>query len=129
MILAIALGSALGGVARYLFASWIQLRFGTTFPWGTLAVNLSGSFLLGLLAALALASTGLSPEIRALLTTGFCGGYTTFSTFSAETVRLVQDGDWRRAGLYVTASVVLALAATIAGAATAKGVLGIGRSA
>ncbi len=116
----IAFGSALGGVARVLVGGAIQTRAGTGFPIGTLLVNVSGSLLIGFLLRYATGATGVSPEVRAMLTAGFCGGYTTFSTFSYETLSLVEDGDYGRAALYVSASVVLALAATFGGFALAR---------
>ena len=117
---AVALGAALGGVARYYLASAIQLRAGPTFPWGTLAINVSGGFLLGLIIRYALLTPGVSPELRAFLTTGFCGGYTTFSTYSYETATLLEDGQYGRAGAYAMASVVLALVATFGGFVVAR---------
>ena len=114
-IWAVAVGAALGGVSRYYVASALQQRLGVTFPWGTLAVNVSGSLLLGVLIRYAFATPSMSVELRALLTTGFCGGYTTFSTYSYETAALLEDGQYSRAGLYATASVLVALAATFAG--------------
>jgi CrcB protein len=129
MILYIAIGSAIGGVARYLLASYLQSRFGASFPVGTLVVNVTGSFLLMVLLQYSLATPAVSAEIRALLTTGFCGGYTTFSTFSYETVRLIEDGDWRRAGWYVAASVILAVGAAFAGLVVTRNVLAVGRAA
>jgi len=117
---AVALGAALGGVARYYLASVIQHRVGSTFPWGTLAVNVTGSLLLGFIIRYALATPMVSVEMRALLTTGFCGGYTTFSTYSYETATLLEDGQYSRAGVYALGSMALALAATIAGFALAR---------
>jgi CrcB protein len=111
----VALGAGIGGVARYAFTAFFQQRAGPGFPVATLLINISGSLLLGFLMRYALASGSLSPEFRALLTTGFCGGYTTFSTFSYETVLLFEDGEYRRAALYVLLSVALALVGTIAG--------------
>lgn len=125
MIWYVALGSAAGGVARYLLGGWIQERTGSSFPWQTLLVNGSGSFLLGFIQRYALGTLALSPEIRTLLTIGFCGGYTTFSTFSYETIRLLEDGDWRRAGFYIALSVVLTLAAALAGIALARQLLAV----
>jgi CrcB protein len=116
---AVALGAGVGGVSRYLLASAIQQRAGTSFPWGTFVVNVSGSLLLGFLIRYALATPSLSVEMRALLTTGFCGGYTTFSTYSYETATLLEDGQYSRAGLYAVASVLLSLAGTVAGFALA----------
>ena len=118
----VAVGSAVGGAARFALSSVIQQRAGT-FPVGTLVVNITGSLILGFLMRYALGSTSVSAETRALLTTGFCGGYTTFSTFSYETVTLVQDGDYRRAASYVLVSVVVSLAATFIGIVAANELL------
>ena len=123
MIWYVALGSAAGGVARYLLGGWVQDRAGGTFPVQTLLINVTGSLLLGFLQRYALESTAISPEVRTLLTIGFCGGYTTFSTFSFETVRMLEDGDWRRASLYIGLSVVLSVGAALLGVAAAKEVL------
>ncbi len=112
--LVIFLGAGLGGVARYALSVWVQSTAGTAFPWGTLLINTTGSFVLAVLYA-ALDGIAAAPEWRAFLGIGLCGGYTTFSTFSYETVRLVQDGEWTRATLYVVASVFLSLAAVVLG--------------
>lgn len=125
MLWYIAAGSALGGVSRYLVGGMVQKLFDTTLPAGTLMVNLTGSFLLGLLLRYALETPTLTPELRALLTIGFCGGYTTFSTFSYETFALLEDGQWTRAGVYVILSVSLALGATILGFLAARGLLAL----
>ena len=118
----VALGSAVGGASRFALSNFIQQRAGV-FPVGTLVVNVTGSLALGFLMRYALGSTSVSPETRALLTTGFCGGYTTFSAFSYETIALIQNGDYRRAGTYVVASVVLSIAATFLGIFGANEVL------
>jgi fluoride exporter len=123
MLLYVALGSAIGGVSRYLLGGLVQRMLDTTFPAGTLLVNVSGSFLLGLIIRYALETPSLTPEVRAFLTIGFCGGYTTFSTFSYETVALLKDGEWARAGIYITASVVLSLVGTFLGFALARQVI------
>ena len=123
MLLYVALGSAVGGVSRYLLGGLIQRLLDTTFPAGTLLVNISGSFLLGAILRYAIETPTLSPEVRALLTIGFCGGYTTFSTFSYETVALLEDGEWTRAGLYVGASVLLSLVGVFLGFALAREVI------
>ena len=123
MLWYIAAGSALGGVGSYLVGGLVQRLLDTTFPAGTLLVNLTGSFLLGLFLRYALETPTLTPELRAFLTIGFCGGYTTFSTFSYETVALLEDGEWTRAGLYAALSVVLALGATLVGLLVARGVI------
>lgn len=111
----IALGGAVGSVARFLIGAFIQQRVTTPMPVGTLAVNIIGSLLVGFLLTYALASSSISPDVRALLTTGFCGGFTTFSTFSYETVALVQVGDLRRAFAYIALTVVCSLGAAFAG--------------
>ena len=125
MLWYIAAGSAFGGVSRYLIGGMVQKLFDTTFPAGTLVVNLTGSFLLGLFLRFALETPTLTPEVRAFLTVGFCGGYTTFSTFSYETVALLEDGEWTRAGIYATVSVLLALGATLLGFLAARGILAL----
>ena len=111
----VALGSAVGGVARVVLGAAVQARAGGVFPVGTFVVNITGSLLLGFLMRYLLASPTVSAEMRALVTTGFCGGYTTFSTFSYETLMLIEAGDFRRAALYTTLSVVLAIGGTLVG--------------
>jgi CrcB protein len=115
MLWYIALGSALGGVTRYALGGFVQRLAVGTFPVGTLVINVTGSFLLGFIMKLALESTMVSVEMRAFLTIGFCGGYTTFSTFSYEVAGMMEDGDYRRAALYAALSVLVSLAATFAG--------------
>ena len=123
MLLYVALGSAIGGVSRYLLGGLVQRMLDTTFPAGTLLVNVTGSFLLGAITRYALETPSLTPEVRAFLTIGVCGGYTTFSTFSYETMALLEDGEWARAGGYITASVILSLIATFLGFALARQVI------
>jgi CrcB protein len=123
MLLYVALGSAIGGVSRYLLGGLVQRMLDTTFPAGTLLVNVTGSFLLGAIIRYALETPSLTPEVRAFLTIGVCGGYTTFSTFSYETMALLKDGEWARAGVYITASVLLSLIATFTGFALARQVI------
>lgn len=115
MLLAVALGSAVGGVARFLLSAWIQQRTATSFPYATLLVNVSGSLALGFLATWTFETAGISSELRALLTTGLCGGYTTFSSFSLETVALAEEGALGRAALYVALSVTLCVMAALLG--------------
>ncbi len=123
----VALGGATGSVARYLVANAIQGRVGDAFPLGTLVINITGSLVLGFLLRYALETPSVTPEARALLATGLCGGYTTFSAFSYETAALIQDGDWKRAGLYVGLSVAGALVGTLAGFAGARELLALRR--
>lgn len=106
-VLFVALGGAFGSVFRYLVSQWIPLASAGDFPWATFGVNLLGSFLIGLIIG------KLGPEdttLRLLLITGFCGGFTTFSTFANETVQLLQGGYYFLAFLYVLASVVFGTA-------------------
>lgn len=112
---AVAVGAAAGGVSRYYLSLAIHNRVGAAFPWGTLLVNVTGSLLLGFLMRYAIATPSVSAEMRLLLTTGFCGGYTTFSTFSYETAMLMEDGQYERAATYAVASVIVALIATACG--------------
>src|SRR5262249_12661030 len=125
LIVAVAFGGALGSVARYLVGAFIQDR-ATTFPLGTFVINISGSLLLGFLVRLGLETTAVGPELRFFLTTGFCGGYTTFSTFSYETMHLFEDGEYRTAGLYVVFSVILALVGCALGMGAAGRLISMG---
>ncbi len=118
MLFAIALGGAAGSVARFGIGSLMD-RGEDAFPFGTLLVNVAGSLLLGFLIRY-FTMTALSPEVRAGLAIGFCGGFTTFSTFSLQTVRLIETGHWQRAAVYVFASVVLSVAGFAAGVAAAR---------
>lgn len=127
MLLWIAAGSALGGVARYLLGGAIQRWTPGTFPLGTLLVNVGGSLLLGFIMRYALETPAVSSEVRAFLTVGFCGGFTTFSTFSYESATLLERGEWTRLGLYVGLSLGLTVAGTLVGAAAGRA-LAAGRS-
>ena len=123
MLWYIAAGSAIGGVSRYILGGVVQRILVTTFPSGTLLVNITGSFLLGAIIRFAVDTPAISPEVRAFLTIGFCGGYTTFSTFSYETMAMLEDGEWTRAAAYVSASVLLSLLATFLGFTAARAAL------
>lgn len=112
------LGAGLGGLARYALGGWVQQAAGAAFPWGTFIINVTGSLLLGFLVAF-LEGIAASPTWRLFLTIGFCGGYTTFSTFSYESMRLLQDSQWARAAAYIAGSTVLSIAAAFAGFALA----------
>jgi CrcB protein len=124
IVLAVALGSALGGVARYGLSGLVARSFGETFPWGTLIVNVLGSFLIGVVATL----TGpdgrvlVSPVTRQFWMPGIFGGFTTFSSFSLQTLSLAQDGEWTRALANVTLSVALCLLGVWLGASLAAAV-------
>jgi len=109
----IALGSALGGVGRYWLSGVIARRFGEAFPVGTLVVNATGSFVIGFIASLTRPEGRLlmSASGRQFLMVGICGGYTTFSSFSLQTLNLAREGEWFYAGANVVASVLLCLLA------------------
>jgi fluoride exporter len=111
----IALMGAVGTLTRYGLQGVVQQRAGWTFPTGTLVVNLTGCLLLGFLGQLTLNRMVISPEWRIAMTIGFFGGYTTFSTFGWETAKMLEDGEWMHATVYVGASVVAGLLLTLAG--------------
>jgi CrcB protein len=119
----IAVGGAAGSILRYLFGRAVQGMSPSGFPIGTMVVNISGCFLIGVLLRQFL-NMQISGEMRALLVVGFCGGFTTFSTFSAETVGLIEGGQYARAATYVALSVALCLAATFAGIASTRLLVG-----
>ena len=114
-ILLIALFGAVGTLARYGLQGLVQVRTGGTFPYGTLLVNLSGCFFLGLITQFTMNRMVISPDWRVAIAVGFFGGYTTFSSFGWETAKMMEDGEWVRASAYVTASVVAGLFLSIAG--------------
>jgi CrcB protein len=114
MELIVFTGAGLGGVARYLLGGWIQEAWGSSFPWGTFVINITGSIALGVIYQY-LQGTPPRPEWRAFWGIGFFGGYTTFSTFSFETAKLIQGGQWPRAGAYVVGSTLLALVGIFVG--------------
>lgn len=106
-VVAVAIGAAVGGVLRYVVGQLFLQRFGPGFPYGTLFINISGSFLIGIVAQLALTRAfGITPLVRLLLATGILGGYTTFSTFSLDALTLLESGAMP-ALVYTAASVVL----------------------
>lgn len=128
LLLYIAFGSAVGGVVRYLVGGFIQRISGGTFPVGTLLINITGSFLLGLIYRYSTDSAAITPEVRAMLTIGFCGGYTTFSSFSYESIRLIEDGQVGRALAYVALSVLLCLGGTAFGIVAGRELVSLRRS-
>lgn len=124
-LLVVGLGGAAGALSRYWAIGWVQALAGIGFPWGTLTVNVAGSLALGF-ALVWLQSLAPSPDVRDLIAVGFLGSFTTFSTFSWETLALLRDGDWTRAGAYALGSVAVCVAACwagagLAGALTARG--------
>jgi CrcB protein len=114
MLAMIALGGAVGSVTRYLLGGVVQRAAGMAFPIGTLAVNVTGSFVAGFLLRYFM-NVQTHPTLRAALIVGFCGGFTTFSAFTTETLGLFEGGEYARAALYVAASVALSLMAVFAG--------------
>lgn len=100
-LLLVGAGAFVGANLRYLLGMWLGDALGRSFPYGTLFINISGSFLLALFLGWAARQTALAPELRALIAVGFCGGYTTYSSFANETIALLQAGDWTGAGLYI----------------------------
>jgi CrcB protein len=114
LLLYLAAGGLIGTLARYGMGVWVPTWAGTAFPWGTFLVNALGSLVLGFAMRASEALT-VSPEVRGFVTVGFCGAFTTFSTLSYETVALLQDGQWGRAAAYALGSVVVGLAAVVAG--------------
>lgn len=128
MIYWIALGSALGGAARYSLGGLVQRWAPGEFPLGTLTVNVLGSLVMGFLVRYALETPAISAEARAFLTIGLCGGFTTFSTFSYESAAMLERGEWTRLALYVGMSVLLTVACVVIGAALAGQALNLRRS-
>jgi CrcB protein len=123
----VAAGAAIGGALRYLATVYIQHRAGPGFPVATMLINITGSLLLGFLVAYLAETAIVRPEVTLLLTSGLCGGYTTFSTFSYETFALMRDGEYQRAGMYIVLSVGVSLVAMFAGFAAARGAIHLQR--
>jgi fluoride exporter len=121
-LLLIGVGGFAGAAARYLVDGRVTAWAGTTLPWGTLAVNVSGSFALGLLFALITERAALSADLRGPLMIGFVGSFTTFSTLTLETWRMIEDGAWIYAGLNIGGSLLLGLGAVIGGIALGRAV-------
>ena len=119
-LLLVGLGGFAGAVLRWLVDGWVSERNPTAFPVGTLVVNLTGSFLLGVLFAWVIERNVLPADIRAPVMIGFIGAYTTFSTFMLESWRLVEDGAWALATANLVGSVVLGLVAVVTGLAVGR---------
>lgn len=114
LILIVGLGSFLGGIFRYTLSQMIQGKFLSTFPYGTLGVNILGCLFIGIVVALS-ERTVLSPEWRIFLATGICGGFTTYSAFSSETFSMLRDGQFSAAALYIGCSLILGVLFTFIG--------------
>ncbi|NOY24424.1 MAG: fluoride efflux transporter CrcB [Oligoflexia bacterium] len=121
----VCLGSAVGGGMRYLVSGWTLSLLGGAFPYGTLAVNLLGSFVLAALMVVGIETTVLPPTVRLALTTGAMGAFTTYSTFNYETLSYLQDGAWGVALTNILVTVLSCLAAGVAGWSAARWMLGV----
>ena len=124
--LLICLGGAIGTGARYLVATWVTQAFGADFPRGTIVINLTGSFLIAVVMELAATTGAVSQDLRLFLATGIMGGYTTYSSFNYETLRLAGEGTWLLAGLNVAITVFGCLAAGWLGLVTARALAALG---
>ena len=118
--IAIAVGAAIGANLRYSLSVWAAQRWGASFPYGTLIVNVIGSFAIGVVLVLATTRLSLSDTARLLIVTGLLGGFTTFSSLSFETYSLITNGSWLAAGIYVISSFGLGIASVFLGAGIAR---------
>ena len=116
-LLWVGLGGFLGSIARYVLSGWAAARWGVIFPWGTFIINISGSFILGFFLAFAQERPWVHPQARLLFAIGFVGAYTTFSTYTYESIRLMMNGQFALAAAYIVGSVVFGLVAVFAGVA------------
>jgi fluoride exporter len=116
-VLLVGSGGAIGSVTRYLVGGWFAGRFGSAFPYGTYVINVTASFIIGFFLALAQVRAGIGPYWRLFVATGFVGGYSTFSTFEYESMRLLQDGEMLYGMLYLIGSMVTGLGGAVAGIA------------
>jgi len=114
-LLLVAFGGGVGSIARYLCQKWLGESYPHPFPWGTFVVNLVGCFLIGIIYAASEKTTFVGPQVRLLLITGFCGGFTTFSTFAFENMNLLRSGDILYFSIYIVASVALGIAGVFGG--------------
>ena len=119
-LLVVGLGGGFGSIARYLTQKWFNEIYPHPFPWGTLSVNLVGCFLIGVIYGISEKTSLLSPQMRLLLVTGLCAGFTTFSTFAFENLTLLRSGDNLYFIIYTLASVVLGIACVFGGIAIMK---------
>ena len=115
----VGLGGFVGANARYFLGLWVAARFGTTFPSGTFLINITGSFILGVIMG-TLEGHVLSPAVRLSAAIGFVGAYTTFSTWTYETLRLIENGSWLLAATNVFGSLLVGMGAVVAGVATGR---------
>lgn len=116
-VLLVALGGGIGSSVRYLVGGWFASRFGPAFPYGTFVINVTGSFIIGLFLTFAQDRASLSPYWRLFFAVGFVGGYTTFSTFEYESIRLLQDRELLLGATYIVGSVLTGAVGAVAGIA------------
>ena len=116
-VLLVAIGGGIGSATRYLVGGWFAARFGSAFPYGTFAINVTASFIVGFFLAFAQERVSLAPNLRLFVAVGFIGGYSTFSTFEYESVRLLQDGEMLLGAIYLLGSVITGGLAAIGGIA------------
>jgi CrcB protein len=116
-VLFVAVGGAIGSVTRYLVGGWIASRFGSAFPYGTLVINITASFIIGFFLAFAQERVSLNPNWRLFVAVGFVGGYSTFSTFEYEGIRLLQEREVLLGSIYMIGSVVTGGIAAVGGIA------------
>ncbi|MBP1846788.1 CrcB protein [Rhizobium petrolearium] len=122
-ILLVALGGAIGSVCRYLVGVWALRQFGPAFPWGTLTVNVVGSFAIGFMAELIMRRFDMSTDLRLFIITGILGGFTTFSAFSLDVISLFERGATVAGAAYLIASVAISLSAVFGGLALGRAML------
>lgn len=121
-LLWVGIGGFLGAIMRYLLGGWVAARWGASFPWGTLVINVTGSFILGFFLTFAQDRPWVHPSARLMFAVGFVGAYTTFSTYTYESIRLIMDGQFALAALNIVGSVVVGLMAVFAGVALGSAV-------
>ncbi len=120
MLVWVAVGGAIGAVLRFLIAGYVQKKAGLAFPLGTMTVNVIGSFIIGFFISYFLEHLAFPPQIRALVVVGFLGAFTTFSSYSHETVSLLLEGDWTKALIYIVGTNLLCFFATFLGIIAAR---------
>lgn len=124
VIAAVGIGGGIGALIRYFVAGWVQPSWWPGFPFGIFVVNISGGLVMGLITALAALKLQMTPEVRAFLTTGILGGYTTFSTFSLDSALLIERGAYAQAAAYVVGSTLLSILAIFIGFWTVRALHG-----
>ena len=117
----ISIGAVVGAIARYLLSTFVARHHSTVFPYGTLLINITGSLVLGFFLIYSTERALLDPRLRLLIAIGFCGSYTTFSSYAFESFALMEQGQWLTTGLNILSSNVLCLLAVMVGAALARG--------